>query len=713
MLMKNINRLKALILLIILISGLIAPVAARDYDIEIDDVLFFEYEDDGCDINKPEYRDIDPKEKFCIGASIRNRGNYSLSGLRIHVIVDGKDFGGDGNIPVIGSGSSKDARSSEDTVSTCGIHTIEVQVLDDDDVVANETIEMGIGKFLTVTHTPEFPIVEKDIVFNIEGDDEDINPTVRILYPHTEKENAETHTIQKVYTFNTQIPGEYKFNFSVPGYCTVDKTLKILHNFTITRVSFESPVVGKAIQYLVQDENYKTQPTGTSISINGPVEDNPSFYTAFVRADGLCNFTLPRAGTYRINISNSEFWAAVFEIYVADKPKLKVSIETENPYTGGDVVFLIKEGDNVVEDAEVTITDPDKFSTTIKTNEYGKVKFTPKITGEYEIKAEKEEHEPGSLNIDVLNPKVNIEISPLDQKIGDTVTVRVSNREDLPISGAMVYVTSYDFDMSDTTDYSGKISFNLSYSGDYKIRVKKENYAETVKNVYLGNVEEKKSLDIELSASTISFLEDITITVNCIDSAGKHEESADLVIIEPGGEQQNRVSSRITFTPERAGEYTINADSGCGAASAKFTVNPVTMKLSVVKPDDKKLEDNKILVMVRDITGRELEDVTVVVKTPGGIKNIKTDENGVAYLEVISEGTYTFSCEKENYISQRELSDMVNVKREHSFLPLILILPVIFFAIVLLVVVYYYGKIKDSKTIPRSRLGSAGKHRGL
>lgn len=580
----------------------------------------------------------------------------------------------------------------------CGDHTIEVEVSGD---VSKESRDDDIEieddyVFDTVEITPEKPGLEDEIIIYVEDDDGDEleDAYVRITYLGDEEDSVweknddswedETDNDGEVDVtlsdvFDDDAFGRYQIDvlevdggsgwFNYGDYCKKTIFLYIMHSLDILEVP-SAPRVGEPVKVKVVDENGDPV-VGAKIAISGGPQRYREVSTG---SDGYATFELDAEDSYSLIASKKSYQDSdTKNIVVTSRREMSVTVTPKQKRVGETITIKVTSDTNPVEDAAVTITDPNGDKDDLSTSAEGEVEYTPSVAGRYQIAVEKATYVTVTASFDAFDSFI-ID-APQSSRVNDEITIVVKDQNNKAVSDATVSVSGAD--ISGKTNKDGVFTFLLSDPGKYTVAVGKSGYESKAVDITVSDL-----LVLQVTPLILDLGDEVDITVS--DRAGNKEE-ATIQIIDPSGDKEVISKSVFSFIPQLAGTYNVTATKeNFMADSSEFIVNPISLNLKVVHVGDK-----LVATVTRD--DEPIEDITVKIVAPEGEEILLvSDEGGKAEFNLRSlnqTGNYTVMVSEQNYEALEASEEIKDIEGGGDIISTILLILLVLIIIVILAIV--------------------------
>ena len=411
-------------------------------------------------------------------------------------------------------------------------------------------------------------------------------------------------------------------------------------------------------------------------------------------SDGYISFTINQSGSFSIIATKSGYEdSEVVNFQIMEKRELTLEISPAKKVVNQKIKILVKSENKPVADVNISIREPSGNVKTLKTGSDGKVEYTPKEPGSYEIIAEKETYKLAKQSFFVRNIfKVSI---PQNINPGQEITIDVKDANNNPVKDAKVLVNGVQ---KAVTDERGKATLLFEAPGEYTIGITKTNFEEYSKKINVIGV-----ILIDLSDEVINLTDEISILLK--DNLGNPID-ATIKIKKPDGSYIEQYGSGYTFRAKMAGIYEVTAEKPSYFSQKRtFEVKPfkVSLKAYVSGSD---------LIVEVELDGEPLENISIMVTTPNGtIHRIVTNSDGIAKLnldEINERGNYTITLDERNYVSEVKTLD-IESWGGMDLLTILLILLLLIVIAMVAVAIYMYYKTKEIKPETKKKTKGLGK----
>lgn len=406
--------------------------------------------------------------------------------------------------------------------------------------------------------------------------------------------------------------GKYQMDIYKDEYCKITHVFEIRNVLNVTGPTPANPVVGEPFRMHV------TTPAGRPAT--GLLAYlNPGGHRAQVAADGSVTFTMVSDGTYTLAVGGvgTVFDETLKTIKVDKRDQLTPKAAPDPAQLNTQVTIEVTSAQDPISGASVKVIregDLERKLPGLTTNE-GVIKFTPTLPGIYTIVAEKTGFESGTSTMQVYNG-FNVGLPNEDSSMpGEQSEITVRD-----LSGALVQGASVRIDGADImgiTDMSGKFSFIMPEPGKYNVAIDKTGFKK-----YTGQMTCRGKLQAKISMRGITLGESVKITV--VNSRGLLTPAD--IRISNGQKTINKFAQEHVFTPEKAGDYTVEAvlpnyDSGKG----EFKVDPRPLVISYHY-------DSGQLIINASSNGFAAKGVELSVTAQGRSETVVTDDAGMVSL---------------------------------------------------------------------------------
>jgi uncharacterized GH25 family protein len=501
------------------------------------------------------------------------------------------------------------------------------------DSVSVDPSQLSLDQKVTVTVLDQDndPLSSADVKFTyIENGDDDGVWDVADKYD-TRKTNSDG---EAKFTLSSDISkagkGKYQLDAWKSGYCKVTNDYTIQNTLNISEPEPASPKVGEQFKVKV------TTPSG--VAARGLVVSiSPGNVKQQVLTDGYAPFTLTAPGTYTITVGGGTtgYDEVMKTVKVSSKDQLTVTVSPDPQSVNKQVVITVQTNGKPVDGATVKVTQPGATEQTLSgtTSNAGTIFYTPQVSGEYVVRVQKQAYDDASDTFTARN-SFQIELPPTaDLRKGSQVQVTVKDNSGNPVGGATVSLTGTA--VGGVTDQSGHFSFALEDVGSYGIVVKKDGFIDGTATLTTSG-----QLALKVDRAEITLGE--SVKISAADSAGKPIE-AQVKITGPESDTQN--GAEITYTPKKAGTYSIDASRASYApATQALKVNPRPLTLTYYFKDS-------LLMLNASSQGKPVSGLNMAVKTANGTLSATTDATGMASVPATATGEYSITVNSQDYSS--------------------------------------------------------------
>jgi len=428
--------------------------------------------------------------------------------------------------------------------------------------------------------------------------------------------------------------GKYQMDIYKEGYCKVTETFDIKNVLNVSDPIPIEPLVGQPFKVMVKTPAGRAA-TGLLAYMN------PGGHRAQVTSDGFATFTAPAPGTYTIAVGGlaSTYDETLKVVKVARKDALVPSVTPNPAQVSNEVTIKVRAGGEDIEGATVKVLrlgSPEQILPgTTASN--GAIKYTPTLPGDYTIKAEKLGFDSGTDTMEVYNG-FTVQMPESDQlKRGDQATIVVKDISGNIVPGANVRIEGSAIPEG-ITDISGAYKFTMREPGNYQVVITKNGFRE-----HRQSLTAKGALQIKLSMEEISLGESVKITTVNMDGI---PTGSNLRITGPAS-TKNEFGQEYTYTPEKAGDYTVEALlDNYETAKATFKVNPKPLMLSY------SFKEGQLIVNATS-NGMPAAGLMLMATGGGRTETLTTDAAGIASMSDNGIKNYTLVSQSADHVETR------------------------------------------------------------
>lgn len=348
---------------------------------------------------------------------------------------------------------------------------------------------------------------------------------------------------------------------------------------------------------------------------------------------------------------------------------LTISADKTKAETGEPVTFRVVNGDPV-EGASLSYGDETRKtgSDGRATVEFSKAGTVTVEATKSEISDTKYEKDSISINIDKSKRSLSVEPDTNPAKVGEPITVSVTDSSGRAIQGATVKGR----DKSETTDASGKCTLTFSKKESVKLTATKdETEAATFERGTTNVSIEKRSKQLDVQPAETNIMANDPVDIKVRDNSG--DSVADATVITPSSKDRSDKTGvcRVTFSTLGSVEVVARKDDTDAVTydsdSTEVTVRPREVDLAVSTDKDEVEASKPVNVTVWDSDGNRIEGVEVVA----GSESERTDHRGRCTISPESKDVVKVVAKKEDepkvhYNSDTTYVDILLQERELS-----------------------------------------------
>ncbi len=574
---------------------------------------------------------INLKDKFYATAALEGE----TCGMGINFILDNKSF----SSKLLGCDREEISSSVwdlKDDPLDCGTYTLTAELKKNNEILNQFSREIQIGNIPYLTVNPEKPVAGDYVTLKLIDNktNESLSYTGIKVYntrdPAGIKEEYKTDSSGEV-KLRPKETGEYKIIIDDPIYCG-SLSFHAKKTMTITGPIPPNPMEGETITMIV--------PSGVGVKV---LDSSGNVYLkGSTNFGGGLNLTIDKSGSYTLSVGDlsSEYWGKNIPLYVSGKPKLDIDVTPSIVIINKPVTITVTSNGIPIDGATVDILPPGGVAEPQRaTSSYGKIGYTPTSAGKYEITVQKKGYSTAKREFSVSR-QLSIILDPEFPKEDEEFSVIVRDSDGLALNGVKVSVNGKLI----PTDLEGIAGFKLP-AGEYEILAEYPGY-----NSWTRKINVIGTIIIELSPPEIELGQNTKISVFDRKS---NKISAEITAIKPDGTKE---IVGDTYTPTISGDYEISAlKTNYASINTTLRVKPHPLNLTI------NVRGGKLLINVKS-RGNPINGIEISIDTPSGVKEkIRTDEKGLASLEIREEGIVTITPNPEN--ANRDYESKVMTER--------------------------------------------------
>ncbi len=379
-------------------------------------------------------------------------------------------------------------------------------------------------------------------------------------------------------------------------------------------------------------------------------------YSTTTNSNGRAVFENVPDGTYNLTVSKEEYttYTDVYDITGNTTIPITLTSTEEN-----EVTIAVKDANNnMIEDAEVTLTPTTGSPMSKTTNSQGNAVFTAVKSGTYTLKVEKSGFSTYTDSIDVSRDQTFT--ATIKSRYSLTFTV-IDAFADSPLEGAKVKIEELP---EKTTDAQGKTSFTLQ-SGTYNVRVEKEGYDDGTGAGYTEII--TMGSDMEKVIRLYKKGYDLIVgTVHFGDGTVPYQVVA---------YQDGKTSTYKTASPDQeSGEFKMEVETGheyeVGVVGYEDQKVKVVLSQTLASPKKNPITINRsgsIYGIVANEIGNVLVGATVELYTQEGelVTSVSSTKKGFT-IENVSPGSYYIEIKLEGYKDFKSSVFSVKAKERYN-----------------------------------------------
>lgn len=574
---------------------------------------------------------------------------------------------------------------------SCGPHTLTVQLLKDDEVIANYSVQTAFGN-MPVMEVYNGPVDSREATIRF-YDNQTGKPLAylktRIYNVRKGTKSGEWHTTdaEGKITYYSRDTGQYKLVISDSDYCG-ELFFYIKRPLYYDGPFPREPTVGDLISMAV--------PAGVGVKVYDSA--GALYLIAMTSITGGVNYTINESGNYTVVIGDEEslYGSSNISLYVAAKASDSLTAVPEKAVLGESVTLKLTADGKPVENATLSVEDPDGFVEDVSTGRDGIYKYFPESAGVYKVSFTDPKH-LGARTTFEARGSLKLDYTPMEPEAGSDINIHVRDQTGNLVGGATVSVKDVAYGL---TGPDGRYTFRVPDGRRYTAVVTKEGYWDasidfvTIAPLYLEIMPE----EIELGES---------VRAVAFDSRRKQLD-AELSAVGPDGLS---VSFNGSYTPIRAGRYFVYAaKKGYISANDSFTVRQRPLELSLAILRDR-------VVVNTTSRGTPVGNITLYIEKDSGRERMVTDRFGSASFRIRNDGRIRISAnpnaENPDYA---KISVVRNIVKMHDFSSLIASLSAVALVALIAIAVVYAAPRRNALGRPpaaaRQRSVSARYHSG-
>ena len=536
-------------------------------------------------------------------------------------------------------------------------------------VTTGKTATVEVEENKTTTHEAEIATKKGKLVVVVTDEEtgEPVNGAkVEITDPNGNKTTYTTDSNGKIEISNTKI-GDYDIVVTeVPtGYNVTTgatSTKEVKENQTTTHEAQIATKKGN-LEITVLDNETGDVVSGAKVKVTDP-DGNTTIYTT--NSNGKVTISNTKIGNYNTEVTEvPEGYKVVIgktTTIEVEENKTSTHIAKISIKTGNLVVKVTNEEDrNPVENAEVSVTDPDGTTTTYTTDSNGKIEIFNTKVGSYDIVVDKVPTgyivTTGKVaTVEIEEDKTithDAEINP-EPKTGSLKIIVTDEKDGSPINGAKVKITDASGNkVVKTTNSNGEIVIDDTIIGDYNIEVVEipEGYEITLGKIATVNVKENQTT-VHTAKITNDLRGNLEIVVKD-NKTNKAVKDAVVKVTDPDGNTKSYTTDsngKIEMPNTKVGKYDIVVDevpSGYSVVSGKVETKEVKYNETTTHEAkiDKDIDKGNLLIQVVDektndpVSGAKVK----VVDSNNNENTYTTNSEGKIVLNDIPVGPYNIT----------------------------------------------------------------------
>jgi len=489
----------------------------------------------------------------------------------------------------------------------CGDHELRVELIDKltDESLDNKSMTIQIGNFPEILFSPEKPKVGETLTLTF-LDEGEPKSGIRfdLFYGYGNLIKSKRHSnVEGKFSFVPEKSGRYEIRMRDSTYCG-SKVFYVKHEIVTDGPYPATPMVGEVI--------HLAYPKGVGAKV---VDDEGKVYkTLKTFLSGGTNFTIEEPGNYTIVLGegSTRFWSKNISLTVVGEVACKLHITPEKPVVGKPIILKVECEGEPLEDATITITQPDGGFKTFTTSPTGEVEYNQaNFAGQYAVHVEKERYQTIDSGFEARN-NFSLLVHPEIPKVGDNLTIVVKDQHGFPQVGVLVKEEGGELL---ETNADGVVTIPVTKLGEMKLKFQKAEFWDSELSVFSRGV-----LTVNLSTTSVEVGNSVEINLNT---------PATFVIRSPSGIEEKESGQYYTFTPSEVGIYNITfSKEGYLPQSVAVISFPHPLQVRT-KPKGK----NLVIEILSH--GRVVPNISVSVETPSLEKfELKSNEDGVVSVPI-------------------------------------------------------------------------------
>lgn len=546
----------------------------------------------------------------------------------------------------------------------CGPHKIIITVSKDDAVLSNATKDISFGNspVIEVSADPKDPLS-----VSINFKDNATGMPVQYLETHIYNVRKGSNSAKWYSTdsegniqFSSRDTGQYKLTIDDSGYC--GDTAFYLKKPLYTDGPFPAnPIIGDLISMAV--------PSGVGLKVYD--SSGGLYLIGATSISGGINFTINDPGNYTLVVGeeNSLYGTKNLSLYVSGKAPDTLETYPDKAVSGGPVAITLRSYGQPLGNATLVIEDPDGLLEELSTGGNGTLYYVPETPGIYTVTFSDPKHLGAQTVFEARNQFI-LDYTPREPRVGEDITLYARNQGNNLVAGATVSIKDVSYGL---TSSDGRYTFRVPEPRKYSVLVTEPEYWDAVTEftaitpIYL----EVKPEEFELGES---------VHVKTYD-AKKNVIETDLEMTFPDG---SSIDFNGTYTPEKAGQYTVTANRDGYLPSYKnYTVKTHPLELSI------SISNTRIYINTTS-HGLPAPNIPLVIEKTSGKEMIVSDAAGHAVISIKNDGRVKISAnpsgENPDY---GKITVVRNIVKMHDLSSLIMALSAVaLVALIALALVY-------------------------
>lgn len=554
----------------------------------------------------------------------------------------------------------------------CGAHSLIVQVLKEDDILANYSQEVSFGNMPVISVSDgakDSREVTISFIDNATGKPVTYLKT-KIYNLRKGTNSAERHSTDSEgkLTYSSRDTGEYRLIIEDSDYCG-EKFFYIKRPLYFEGPYPKSPIIGDLISMAV--------PAGVGVKVYDSA--GSLFLIGATSITGGVNYTINQSGNYTVVIGDetSLYGTANVSLYVSAKASDSLAAVPEKANRLVDPVAIsLKADGSPLANATITIEDPEGLLEDISSGANGTIYYTPQLAGIYIVTYSDPKHLGAQTKFEARSSFL-LDYTPKEPQVDSDINIYARDHLNNLVPGATVSIKDVTYGL---TSADGKYTFRVSEPKKYTALVTRADYWD-------GTIEFTAISPLNIELTPEEFELGGTVHVTAYDSR-RNVLDAEMIVASPDGSIS---AFNGTFTPVMVGSYQVTASKkGFIPSSTNFSVKSHPLELSI------SISGDRILVNTTS-HGMPAPRIPLVVEKVSGKEKIVSDGSGHAVIRIRNDGRVKISANSEGENPDYgKITVVRNIVKMHDYSGLIMGLSAVALVALIAIAVVYAAPRKDS-----------------